>query len=195
MIHLSEVAGDIFAPASRGAARLRDAFTRVMNAFPSAKRYFVEMRFKPMPRYEQGVVLLPGCPSARPARLPRAAPERAGNSALGRLLGLMSEKRESLVGRPVHGPDPLGASPVGRMFLQPLVRCEDGRIARPDDVIGNRFAVLSWGMDPTFGLSAPAREAWQRLGPASSSPSPTRSWNSATTCRTACWQWAMCMAA
>lgn len=165
MIHLSEVAGDIFAPASRGAARLRDAFTRVMNAFPSAKRYFVEMRFKPMPRYEQGVVLLPGVPEreTRPGFLARRL-ERAGNSALGRLLGLMSEKRESLVGRLVHGPDPLGASPVGRMFLQPLVRCEDGRIARLDDVIGNRFAVLSWGMDPTFGLSAPAREAWQRLG-------------------------------
>jgi len=164
MIHLSEVAGDIFAPASRTAARLRDAFTGVMNVFPSAKRYFVEMRFKPMPRYEQGVVLLPESGSeAQPGFLARRL-ERAGNSALGRLLGLMSEKRESLVGRLVHGRDPLGASPVGRMFIQPLVRCADGRIERLDDVIGNRFAVLSWGMDPTFGLSAQAREAWARLG-------------------------------
>ena len=54
MIHLSEVAGDVFSPASRTAAQWRDAITLALNAVPQVKQYFVEMRFKPMPRYEQG---------------------------------------------------------------------------------------------------------------------------------------------
>ncbi|MGO4328181.1 bifunctional 3-(3-hydroxy-phenyl)propionate/3-hydroxycinnamic acid hydroxylase [Cupriavidus sp. 2TAF22] len=162
MIHLSEVAGDIFAPASRTGARLRDGFTRVMNAFPPVKQYFVEMRFKPMPRYESGVVLLPERDAA-PGFLARRL-ERAGNSALGRLLGLMCEKRESLVGRIVHGRDPAGNSPVGRMFIQPMVRTEQGSVMRLDDVIGNRLAIVGWGTDPTFGLTPQARVVWERLG-------------------------------
>ena len=70
---------------------------------PSLKRYFVEMRFKPMPRYESGVVLLPER-EHRDGFLARLL-ERSGHSALGRMLGLMSEKRESLLGRLVHGRD------------------------------------------------------------------------------------------
>ena len=73
MIHLSEVAGDIFAPTSRFGIKFRDAFVRTFNLFPAVKRYFVEMRFKPMPRYETGVVLLPS--AAAQAWLARA---RAG---------------------------------------------------------------------------------------------------------------------
>ncbi|MFS8980088.1 bifunctional 3-(3-hydroxy-phenyl)propionate/3-hydroxycinnamic acid hydroxylase [Cupriavidus necator] len=162
MIHLSEVAGDIFAPSSRAGAAMRDGLTKVLNAFPSVKRYFVEMRFKPMPRYEQGVVLLPE--TQRRAGLLARWLERSGHSALGRLLGLMSEKRESLVGRLVHGRDPAGNSPVGRMFIQPMVRTEANTVERLDDMIGNRFAILGWGTDPTFGLSAQARAAWRQLG-------------------------------
>jgi len=162
MIHLSEVAGDIFAPTSRFGIKFRDAFVRTFNLFPAVKRYFVEMRFKPMPRYESGVVLL-----ARTQRkhgwLARVL-ERSGHSAPGRLLGLMSEKRESRLGRWVYGRDPHCHSPVGRMFIQPRVRTVDGEVQRLDDVLGNRFAILGWGADPTFGLAPAAREIWQRLG-------------------------------
>jgi 3-(3-hydroxy-phenyl)propionate hydroxylase len=162
MIHLSEVAGDIFAPTTRFGARFRDAFVRSMNVFPSVKRYFVEMRFKPMPRYEAGVVLLPA-PKETGGWLARLL-ERSGNSAPGRLLGLMSQKRESLIGRLAYGRDPLAASPVGRMFIQPRVRLADGRVVLLDDAIGNGFAVLAWGADPTFGLTPEARARWARLG-------------------------------
>ena len=162
MIHLSEVAGDIFAPTTRFGARFRDAFVRSMNVFPSVKRYFVEMRFKPMPRYEAGVVLLPP-PQKTGGWLARML-ERSGNSAPGRLLGLMSQKRDSLIGRLAYGRDPLAASPVGRMFIQPRVRLADGRVVRLDDAIGNGFAVLAWGADPTFGLTPQARALWERLG-------------------------------
>lgn len=161
MIHLSEVAGDIFAPASRFGGKLRDAITRVLNAFPSVKQYFVEMRFKPMPRYESGVVLSPE-PDRHEGVLARLL-NRSGNSALGRLFGLLSEKRDSLIGRLVHGRDPLGNSPVGRMFIQPMVRADDGRTIRFDEVIGNRFAVISWGTDPTYGLTIEARRIIEQL--------------------------------
>ena len=162
MIHLSEVAGDIFAPTSRFGIKFRDAFVRTFNLFPAVKRYFVEMRFKPMPRYETGVVLL-----ARSERkhgwLARVL-ERSGHSAPGRLFGLMSEKRESRLGRLAYGVDPNCHSPVGRMFVQPRVRTVKGEVVRLDDVLGNRFAILGWGADPTFGLTPEAREIWQRLG-------------------------------
>jgi 3-(3-hydroxy-phenyl)propionate hydroxylase len=162
MIHLSEVAGDICAPTTRVGARGRDRFVRSMNLLPAVKRYFVEMRFKPMPRYEAGVVLLP--PRQRTGGWLARVLERSGNSAPGRLLGLMSEKRDSLIGRLAYGRDPLAASPVGRMFIQPRVRLADGRVVRLDDAIGNSFAVLAWGADPTFGLTREARALWERLG-------------------------------
>ncbi|WP_322063326.1 bifunctional 3-(3-hydroxy-phenyl)propionate/3-hydroxycinnamic acid hydroxylase [Paraburkholderia sp. J63] len=162
MIHLSEVAGDIFAPTTRFGTRFRDRFVRSMNVFPAVKRYFVEMRFKPMPRYEAGVVLLPP-PQQTGGWLARVL-ERSGNSAPGRLLGLMSQKRDSLLGRLAYGRDPHAASPVGRMFIQPRVRREDGRVVRLDDAIGNGFAVLAWGADPTFGLTREARALWERIG-------------------------------
>ncbi|MEX3786266.1 bifunctional 3-(3-hydroxy-phenyl)propionate/3-hydroxycinnamic acid hydroxylase [Paraburkholderia sp. BR14374] len=162
MIHLSEVAGDIFAPTSRFGIKFRDAFVRTFNWFPAVKRYFVEMRFKPMPRYESGVVLLAHTPRKR-GWLARVL-ERSGHSAPGRLLGLMSEKRESRLGRLVYGRDPHCHSPVGRMFIQPRVRTASGEIVRLDDVLGNRFAIVGWGAEPTFGLSEEARAIWQRLG-------------------------------
>jgi 3-(3-hydroxy-phenyl)propionate hydroxylase len=90
--------------------------------------------------------------------------ERSGHSALGRMLGLMSEKRESLIGRLVHGRDSASRSPVGRMFIQPRVRAVDGAVVRLDDVIGNRFAIIGWGSDPTFGLTPEASETWKRIG-------------------------------
>ncbi|MGF6639709.1 bifunctional 3-(3-hydroxy-phenyl)propionate/3-hydroxycinnamic acid hydroxylase [Paraburkholderia sp. MM6662-R1] len=162
MIHLSEVAGDIFAPTSRFGIKFRDAFVRTFNWFPAVKRYFVEMRFKPMPRYESGVVLLARTPRKH-GWLARVL-ERSGHSAPGRLLGLMSEKRESRLGRLVYGRDPHCHSPVGRMFIQPRVRTESGEVMRLDDVLGNRFAIVGWGAEPTFGLSEQARAIWQRLG-------------------------------
>ena len=162
MIHLSEVAGDIFAPTTRFGSTVRDLFVGTFSLLPSVRRYFVEMRFKPMPRYEDGAVLSPAQPRHKGV-LARFL-DRMGHTALGRLLGLMSEKRESLIGRVVYGRDPSVATPVGRMFIQPRVRKQDGSIVRLDDAIGNRFAILGWGTNPTFGLSPVARALWTSLG-------------------------------
>jgi 3-(3-hydroxy-phenyl)propionate hydroxylase len=162
MIHLSEVAGDIFAPESATAAKVRDAVTLALNAVPAVKQYFVEMRFKPMPRYESGALLLPERASA-PSGLSKVL-DRSGDTALGRLIGLMSEKKDSLVGRLVHGLDVPENTPVGRMFIQPRVTTEDGRSVLLDDVIGVNFAIIAWGTDPTYGMTPEARADWERLG-------------------------------
>lgn len=162
MIHLSEVAGDIVAPTSALGKAMRAALIRSASLFPAVKRYFVEMRFKPMPRYERGVVLLPE-PKQTGGWLARRL-ERAGDGPLGRLLNLMSQNRASLIGRLAYGRDPLEKSPVGRMFIQPYVRTPADEVVRLDDAIGNGFTVLAWGADPTFGLSDEARQIWERLG-------------------------------
>lgn len=164
MIHLSEVAGDIFAPESRTAARLRDTVMLALNAVPPVKQYFAEMRFKPMPRYEHGVVLHGQDPLAQPAPLLGGLLQRSGDTPLGRLLGLMAEKKESPLGRLVHGLQAPPPSAVGRMFIQPRVLDGAGRILRLDDVIGPRFALIAWTTDPTQGLDAQALAFWRRLG-------------------------------
>jgi 3-(3-hydroxy-phenyl)propionate hydroxylase len=165
MIHLSEVAGDIFAPESHTAAKVRDTLMLALNAVPPVKQYFAEMRFKPMPRYEQGVVLHP-TPTSAGAGTPLLAGllDRSGDSPLGRLLGLMAEKKESLVGRLVNAtlqaPEP---SPVGRMFIQPRVTTTDGQTLKLDDTIGLRFAIVAWGTDPTHGMDEATLAFWRRL--------------------------------
>jgi 3-(3-hydroxy-phenyl)propionate hydroxylase len=161
MIHLSEVAGDIFAPPGAAAAKVRDAVTLALNAVPAVKQYFVEMRFKPMPRYERGAIV--GARREAPRSPLASLLDRAGDTAAGRLLGLMAEKRESPVGRLVHGLEAPEATPVGRMFIQPRVLCEDGRERLLDDVIGLRFAVIAWGTDPTWAMSPETRATWSRL--------------------------------
>ncbi|MFJ3056227.1 bifunctional 3-(3-hydroxy-phenyl)propionate/3-hydroxycinnamic acid hydroxylase [Herbaspirillum sp. NPDC087042] len=162
MIHLSEVAGDIFAPTSRLGSWARDRLVSAFKVIPSLKRYVVEMRFKPMPRYEQGGVLSSATPrkNGMIARLLA----RSGHSAPGRLLGLMSENRASWIGRLAYGRDPSASTPVGRMFIQPKVRLQDGKVVRLDDAIGNRFAIVAWGANPTFGMSDSARALWKKLG-------------------------------
>ncbi len=55
-------------------------------------------------------------------------------------------------------------SPVGKMFIQPHVKLESGETVLLDDVIGNDFAILAWGVDPKWGLSEQNRQEWQKLG-------------------------------
>lgn len=65
MIDLSVTAGRIFAPTNKAVAWLRDRVALALNAIPPVKRYFVQMRFKPMPRFTQGIILTG--PSGEPA--------------------------------------------------------------------------------------------------------------------------------
>ncbi len=56
MIDLSTMVGRVISPTNRRVAVLRDRVIRAASVVPTLKRYVLEMRFKPMPRYEQGAV-------------------------------------------------------------------------------------------------------------------------------------------
>jgi len=57
MIDLSTMVGRVISPTDRRVAAARDLIVRSASIVPSLKRYVLEMRFKPMPRYEQGAVV------------------------------------------------------------------------------------------------------------------------------------------
>ena len=118
MIDLSVLAGHVLAPPKRWQGTLRDGVSWLLNYVPPIKRYFVEMRFKPMPQYTRGALIVP------------------------------SEK----------------GSPVGKMFIQPQVLTDAGTTVRLDEVIGENFAIIAWGCDPTWGLSAAQMAHWQAMG-------------------------------
>ncbi len=57
MIDLSTMVGRVISPTNRRVAGVRDKLIRAASIVPSLKRYVLEMRFKPMPRYDQGAVV------------------------------------------------------------------------------------------------------------------------------------------
>ena len=118
MIDLSVLAGHVLAPPKRWQGTLRDGVSWLLNYVPPVKRYFVEMRFKPMPQYTRGALIVP------------------------------SEK----------------GSPVGKMFIQPKVLTDTGTTVLLDEVIGENFAIIAWGCDPTWGLTPAQIAQWKTLG-------------------------------
>ncbi len=118
MIDLSVLAGHVLAPPKRWQGTLRDGISWLLNYVPQVKRYFVEMRFKPMPQYSKGALI---------------------------------------IGQGKH-------SPVGKMFIQPKVLTEAGDTVLLDQVIGEKFAIIAWGCDPTWGMTAQQIDQWKALG-------------------------------
>ncbi|OYN77541.1 bifunctional 3-(3-hydroxy-phenyl)propionate/3-hydroxycinnamic acid hydroxylase [Mycolicibacterium sphagni] len=57
MIDLSTTVGKVISPTNPRVAGARDVLVRAASLVPTLKRYVLEMRFKPMPRYEQGAVV------------------------------------------------------------------------------------------------------------------------------------------
>lgn len=55
-------------------------------------------------------------------------------------------------------------SPLGRMFIQPLVEDARGRTVRLDDALGPWFAVAGFGADPAGYLTGAQRDYLTRLG-------------------------------
>ncbi len=53
---------------------------------------------------------------------------------------------------------------VGRMFIQPNVELERGRQQKLDDVVGARFALLSWRSDALAGVPEGLRERLAQIG-------------------------------
>jgi 3-(3-hydroxy-phenyl)propionate hydroxylase len=59
MISISVLAGKLFSPTNPILAWTRDVVTLMLNAVPPAKRYVLQMRFKPMPKYLRGAIVPP----------------------------------------------------------------------------------------------------------------------------------------
>jgi len=57
MIDLSTLVGRVISPTNRRVAALRDRIIHAASVVPTLKRYILEMRFKPMPRYKEGAVV------------------------------------------------------------------------------------------------------------------------------------------
>ncbi|MEN4474423.1 bifunctional 3-(3-hydroxy-phenyl)propionate/3-hydroxycinnamic acid hydroxylase [Mycolicibacterium cosmeticum] len=57
MIDLSTLVGRVISPTNRQVATVRDTVIRAASVVPTLKRYVLEMRFKPMPRYDAGAVV------------------------------------------------------------------------------------------------------------------------------------------
>ncbi|HEJ8279592.1 TPA: bifunctional 3-(3-hydroxy-phenyl)propionate/3-hydroxycinnamic acid hydroxylase [Klebsiella oxytoca] len=60
MIDLSVTAGNVLVPPKRWHGAVRDGISWLLNYLPPVKRYFLEMRFKPMPQYRDGALLAEG---------------------------------------------------------------------------------------------------------------------------------------
>ncbi|MDP9037975.1 MAG: bifunctional 3-(3-hydroxy-phenyl)propionate/3-hydroxycinnamic acid hydroxylase [Acidobacteriota bacterium] len=55
-------------------------------------------------------------------------------------------------------------SPVGRMFVQPMVRTLEGATVRLDDVLGPWFAIVCWGGDPRSYFDRATGDYWASVG-------------------------------
>lgn len=118
MIDLSVMAGHVLAPPKKWQGFVRDGIAYALNYIKPIKQYLLEMRFKPMPQYHDGVLIQ----------------------------------------------NKLKHSPVGKMFIQPKVELVSGEQVLLDEIIGNDFAILAWGVDPQWGLSETSLQQWKKLG-------------------------------
>lgn len=118
MIDLSVMAGHVLAPPKKWQGFVRDGIAYALNYIKPIKQYLLEMRFKPMPQYHDGVLIQ----------------------------------------------NKLKHSPVGKMFIQPKVELASGEQVLLDEIIGNDFAILAWGVDPQWGLSDATLQQWKKLG-------------------------------
>lgn len=55
-------------------------------------------------------------------------------------------------------------SPIGKMFIQPKMQDSTGQVKLLDDFIGQGFAIIAWGVDPTWGLTPTSIQKWKALG-------------------------------
>jgi 3-(3-hydroxy-phenyl)propionate hydroxylase len=129
MIDVNMAAGSIMKLGRVGGA-VRDLAASALNAVPTWKSYFTELRFKPMPRYADGVVV----------DQVTLTPGRAEASLKGGRLAPYVDN----AGR---------VSPVGLQFIQPRVNTHDLAGALLDDVTGDWWALATWGTDPTRFLT------------------------------------------
>lgn len=140
MVDLSLTFGNVIKITNPVAARARDTAAVVLNLFPKTKSYFADMKFKPMPRYERGVLADPNTQqagTAAPKLTSKLIPTRTANSRI---------------------------SPVGRQFPQPRVTSRDAPNVLLDDAMGNGWSLIVWGNSPTDVLPEASLAKLRALG-------------------------------
>ena len=121
MIELADQFGAALSITHPLLAWLRDRFMLAIKDIHGVRDYILQMKFKPMPRFTEGVVQ----------------------------------------GAQQSGP---GAALVGRMFIQPRIEREDGRVERLDEALGQGFALLTWQHDLAGAATPALRTLLRRLG-------------------------------
>ncbi|MFD1971400.1 bifunctional 3-(3-hydroxy-phenyl)propionate/3-hydroxycinnamic acid hydroxylase [Trinickia caryophylli] len=134
MIDLADTFGAMLMPTRKSVAFLRDCFFDLARCAPGLRSYLLQMRFKPMPRYTNGVAL---------------AGRSGTTSAIG-ATGTMGSRGT------------IGS--IGTMIVQPDVETADGMRRKLDDVLGPWFSLVGWRCDPQAFLSAADRAYWAALG-------------------------------
>ena len=140
MIDISVAFGRVIKPTNKIVAGLRDTAAAVLNAAPPVKRYFAEMRYKPMPRYRRGAVV-----DATTLQAGHSAAELTGTS------------------HPVTSANNK-VSPVGTQFIQPRVDTAGATDVLLDELIGGHWAVVCWGINPAQVFSADDLVTLKALG-------------------------------
>lgn len=140
MVALSLNMGKVFGTTSKLVGGVRDGIALALNVVPKTKSYVTGMGWKPMPRYEAGVVVdaASGAPGHSSGKVP------AGRS-------------RSLVSK-------VATSGVGVQFPQPWISTADQVRIRMDDVIGSGWNILVWGNDPAPLFSAESLSKLDQLG-------------------------------
>lgn len=139
MVDLSLTFGKIIKITNPVIATGRDLASSVLNLSPAAKSYFADMKFKPMPRYTDGVLVDPTAKT----------PGKAAARLTSRLIPVLTANNTS--------------SPVGQQFIQPRVTTKDHVNVLLDDVLGNWWTLLVWGNNPRDVLPQETIEAFQSL--------------------------------
>ncbi|MBV5271631.1 MAG: 3-(3-hydroxyphenyl)propionate hydroxylase, partial [Afipia sp.] len=57
MVHVATMFGRLYAPGSWALETARDLFFRLVQRLPQLRDYVLQMKFKPMPRYTEGLVI------------------------------------------------------------------------------------------------------------------------------------------
>jgi len=155
MVRLSQAAGMLVRQTTRSGAGVRDAITRAWELMPPLKRYVVEMRYKPMPRYTQGIIVDPetgdktsavGRLFIQPEVVTRCEGPKLLDDVLGpwfALVGWGDDPRRHLTANGLSIVERLGARSV---TVRPLSQLGWGEPDKDDHVVvGDRTgAIKSW---------------------------------------------------
>lgn len=154
MVDLSLTFGKVIKITNPVVAGARDVASSILNLSPKAKSYFADMKFKPMPRYYEGVLadtttIESG--KVKPKLTSKLIPTATAN---------------------------IKVSPVGTQFIQPHVNTSDAQNVLLDDAIGNWWTVLVWGNSPKDVLPAESITKLEKLGAklAAIVPETQRTW-------------------